>query len=122
MNCGRRALRDGAARNEEELHVLNPKMLKQIEQMQANMMKAQEELGSLTVEGSAGGGAVVVVMNGHQQVESVAIDPEFVDPEDVETLQDAIVAALNDAQTKAQEMMQQKMGSVTGGLNIPGLP
>jgi len=102
--------------------VLNPKMLKQIEQMQANMMKAQEELGSLTVEGSAGGGAVVVVMNGHQQVESVAIDPEFVDPEDVETLQDAIVAALNDAQTKAQEMMQQKMGSVTGGLNIPGLP
>lgn len=102
--------------------MLNPKMLKQIEQMQANMMKAQEELGSLTVEGSAGGGAVVVVMNGHQQVESVAIDPEFVDPEDVETLQDAIVAALNDAQTKAQEMMQQKMGSVTGGLNIPGLP
>ena len=102
--------------------MLNPKMLKQIEQMQANMMKAQEELGSLTVEGSAGGGAVVVVMNGHQQVESLTIDPEFVDPEDVETLQDAIVAALNDAQARAQELMQQKMGSVTGGLNLPGFP
>jgi DNA-binding YbaB/EbfC family protein len=104
--------------------VLNPKMLKQIEQMQANMMKAQEELGSATVEGSSGGGAVVVVMNGHQQVESVTIDPEFVDPEDVETLQDAIVAALNDAQARAQELAQQKMGAVTGGLNlgIPGLP
>ena len=104
--------------------MLNPKMLKQIEQMQANMMKAQEELGSATVEGSSGGGAVVVVMNGHQQVESVTIDPEFVDPEDVETLQDAIVAALNDAQARAQELAQQKMGAVTGGLNlgIPGLP
>jgi DNA-binding YbaB/EbfC family protein len=102
--------------------MLNPKMLKQIEQMQANMMKAQEELESLTVEGSAGGGAVVVVMNGHQQVESVTIDPEFVDPEDVETLQDAIVAALNDAQTRVQELVQQKMGAVTGGLNLPGFP
>ena len=102
--------------------MLNPKMLKQIEQMQANMMKAQEELGSLTVEGSAGGGAVVVVMNGHQQVESLTIDPEFVDPEDVETLQDAIVAALNDAQARAQVLMQHKMGSVTGGLNLPGFP
>jgi DNA-binding YbaB/EbfC family protein len=102
--------------------VLNPKMLKQIEQMQANMMKAQEELGQSTVEGSAGGGAVVVVMNGHQEVQSVTIDPEFVDPEDVETLQDAIVAALHDAHTRAQELTQQKLGSVTGGLGGLGLP
>jgi DNA-binding YbaB/EbfC family protein len=101
---------------------MNPKMLKQIEQMQNNMMKAQEELGQETVEGSAGGGAVVVVMNGHQQVQSVAIDPEFVDPEDVETLQDAIVAALNDASTKAQDLQQRKMGSATGGLSGLGLP
>jgi nucleoid-associated protein EbfC len=101
---------------------MNPKMLKQIEQMQSNMMKAQEELGSETVEGSAGGGAVVVVMNGHQQVQNLTIDPEFVDPEDVETLQDAIVAALNDAQNKAQELMQTKMGSATGGLSGLGLP
>ncbi|MBV9281805.1 MAG: YbaB/EbfC family nucleoid-associated protein [Chloroflexi bacterium] len=100
-------------------------MLKQIEQMQAQMMKAQEELGEMTVEGSAGGGAVTVVMNGHQQVQRVTIDPEFVDPEDVETLQDAIVAALHDAQQKAQDLMQSKMGAVTGGLGglgLPGLP
>jgi DNA-binding YbaB/EbfC family protein len=100
-------------------------MLKQIEQMQADMMKAQEELGSATVEGSAGGGAVVVVMNGHQEVESVTIDPEFLDPDDVETLQDAIVAALQDAHGKAQELMQQKMGAASGGLGglgLPGLP
>src|ERR671938_1365433 len=95
----------------EDQVAMNSKMLKQIEQMQANMAKAQEELGEATVEGSAGGGAVVVVMNGHQQVESLTIDPEFVDPDDVETLQDAIVAAFQDAYTKAQEMIQQKMGA-----------
>lgn len=102
--------------------MLNPKMLKQIEQMQANMMKAQEELSDVVVEGSAGGGAVVVSMNGHQQVQNVTIDPEFVDPEDVETLQDAILAAFQDAQNKTQEVAQQKMGAATGGLNLPGLP
>jgi DNA-binding YbaB/EbfC family protein len=102
--------------------VLNPKMLKQIEQMQANMAKAQEELGKETVQGTAGGGAVIVVMNGHQEVESITIDPEFVDPEDVETLQDAVVAAFNDAQRKAQDVMQQKMGAATGGLGGLGLP
>lgn len=105
--------------------MLNPKMLKQIEQMQANMVKAQEELGEITVEGSAGGGAVVVVMNGHQEVQTLTIDPEFVDPEDVETLQDAIVAALHDAQRKSQELAQSKLGAATGGLGglgLPGLP
>ncbi len=102
--------------------MLNPKMLKQIEQMQANMAKAQEELGQATVQGTAGGGAVIVVMNGHQELQSLTIDPEFVDPEDVETLQDAVVAAFNDAQRKAQEVMQQKMGAATGGLGGLGLP
>lgn len=107
---------------------MNQKMLKQIEQMQASMMKAQEELGEATVEGSAGGGAVVVIMNGHGEVESLTIDPEFVDPDDVETLQDAIVAAFNDGQRKAQDLMQEKMGAATGGLGglgglgLPGLP
>ncbi|GAC1321195.1 MAG: YbaB/EbfC family nucleoid-associated protein [Chloroflexota bacterium] len=104
---------------------MNPKMLKQFEQMQANMVKAQEELGQMTVEGSAGGGAVVVVMNGHQEVQSVTIDPEFVDADDVETLQDAIVAAFQNAQAKAAETANQKMGAVTGGLqglNLPGFP
>jgi nucleoid-associated protein EbfC len=90
--------------------------------MQANMAKAQEELGETTVQGSAGGGAVVVVMNGHQEIESLTIDPDFVDPEDVETLQDAIIAAFNDAQQKAQDLTQQKMGAVTGGLGGLGLP
>jgi nucleoid-associated protein EbfC len=102
--------------------VINQKMLKQLEQMQANMAKAQEELGETTVQGSAGGGAVVVVMNGHQEIESLTIDPDFVDPEDVETLQDAIIAAFNDAQQKAQDLTQQKMGAVTGGLGGLGLP
>ncbi len=105
--------------------MLNPKMLKQIERMQANMMKAQEELGEMTVEGSAGGGAVVLVMNGHQELQSLTIDPEFVDPDDVETLQDAIIAAFNDAQRKAQELVQDKLGAATGGLGnlgLPGLP
>ena len=109
----------------EVRRVLNPKMLKQIEQMQANMMKAQEELGAVTVEGSAGGGAVTLVMNGHQELQSLTIDPEFVDPEDVETLQDAIVAAFHDAQGKAQELAQNKMGAAAGGLGnlgLPGLP
>jgi nucleoid-associated protein EbfC len=102
--------------------VINQKMLKQLEQMQANMAKAQEELGETTVQGSAGGGAVVVVMNGHQEIESLTIAPDFVDPEDVETLQDAIIAAFNDAQQKAQDLTQQKMGAVTGGLGGLGLP
>ena len=105
--------------------MMNPKMLKQIEQMQANMLKAQEELGNATVEGSAGGGAVVVVMSGHQEVQSLTIDPEFVDPDDVETLQDAIVAALRDANRKAQELVQSRLGAATGGLGnlgLPGLP
>ena len=103
-------------------YVLDRKMLKQIEQMQANMMKAQEELGSTRVEGSAGGGAVVIVMNGHQEVESLTIDPEFVDPDDVETLQDAVVAAIHDAHAKALALQQDKMGSATGGLGGLGLP
>ena len=105
--------------------MLNPKMLKQLEQMQANMMKAQQELEETTVEGSAGGGAVLVVMNGQQQVQSLTIDPEFVDPDDVDTLQDAILAALHDANRKVQELVQSKIGAATGGLgglNLPGLP
>lgn len=104
---------------------MNPKMLKQLEQMQANMAKAQEELGEATVEGTAGGGAVTVVMNGHQEVQKVTIDPDFVDPEDVETLEDAIVAALHDAGRRAQDLAQQKLGAATGGLGglgLPGLP
>lgn len=96
-------------------------MMKQAQQLQAKMMRMQEEVGNRTVESSAGGGMVKVVANGRQQVLSVAIDPEVVDPEDVEMLQDLVLAAVNDAMGKAQQMMAEEMGKLTGGLKIPGL-
>ncbi len=85
------------------------------------MLKAQEELGSITVEATSGGGAVTVVMNGHQEIQSVKISPEVVDPEDVELLEDMIMAALNEATQKSKEIVEKKMGALTGGLKIPGL-
>ena len=99
--------------------MMNKKFLRQAQQMQARLAKAQEDLESETVEGSAGGGVVKVVMNGHQKVQGIEIAPEAV--EDVEMLQDLIVAALNDAQEKVQNVVSEKMGSLTGGMNIPGL-
>ncbi len=89
-------------------------------EMQANMEKAQTELGSLTVEGTAGGGAVTVVMTGTQEAREVRISKDAVDPEDVETLQDLVLAALNDALGKSKELAAQKLGGVTGGLKLPG--
>ncbi len=83
------------------------------------MMQVEQELQTLTVEGSAGGGAVKVVMTGKMKVEKVTIAPEAA--QDVEMLQDMIVAAMNDGQTKAQELASQKLGAVTGGIKIPGL-
>jgi DNA-binding YbaB/EbfC family protein len=97
------------------------KLLKQVQEMQANMAKAQEELARTVVDGSAGGGTVTVQINGQQEVESVTLSPDVVDPDDIEMLQDLIAAAFNDAQHKLQELTQEKMGAVTGGLNIPGL-
>ena len=96
-------------------------MMKQAQQLQAKMLRLQEELAQKTVEASAGGGMVKVVANGRQQVVSVAIEKEVVDPEDVDMLQDLVLAAVNDALTKSQEMVQAEMGKLTGGLNIPGL-
>jgi hypothetical protein len=96
-------------------------MMKQAQQLQAKMMKMQEELGKKTVEAAAGGGMVKVVANGKQQIVSITIEKEVVDPEDVEMLQDLILAAVNDALTKSQEMVSSEMGKLTGGLNIPGL-
>lgn len=89
-------------------------------EMQANMQKAQEELGELTVEGTAGGGAVTVVMTGTQEAREVRISKDAVDPSDVETLQDLVLAALNDALAKSKELAAQKLGGVTGGLKLPG--
>ena len=96
-------------------------MMKQVKKMQEQMMKAQEELGSKTVEGSAGGGVVSVTVNGHKKVMGITIKPEAVDPDDVEMLQDLVLTAVNDAMTKAEEMANKDMGKFTGGMNIPGL-
>ena len=102
---------------------MNRNMIRQAQRqaqlLQEKMEKVQEELETLTVEGSAGGGVVKVVMSGKQVVESVTIDPEAA--EELDLLQDLVAAAVNDAFTKTQEIASQKMSAVTGGLNIPGL-
>jgi DNA-binding YbaB/EbfC family protein len=94
---------------------------KMAREMQANMAKAQEELAAATVEGTAGGGAVVVVLTGTQDIKSVKIQKDAVDPEDVETLQDLVLAAFTDALKKSRELAAQRLGGVTGGLKIPGM-
>ena len=94
---------------------------KMAREMQANMAKAQEELAAATGEGTAGGGAVVVVLTGTQDVKSVKIQKDAVDPEDDETLQDLVLAAFTDALKKSRELAAQRLGSVTGGLKIPGM-
>jgi len=96
-------------------------MMKQAQKLQAKMLKMQDELASRTVETASGGGMVQVVANGRQEVVSIVIDPEVVDPEDIEMLQDLVLAAINDALRKSQEMVQSEMGKLTGGMNIPGL-
>jgi len=97
------------------------KMMKQAQQLQSKMLKLQEEMAEKTVETTSGGGMVKVVTNGRQQVLSVQIEKEVVDPDDVEMLQDLILAAINDALIKSQEMASEEMSKLTGGLNIPGL-
>ncbi len=96
-------------------------MMKQAQQLQSKMLKLQEELAEKTVESSAGGGMVKVVANGRQQIVSIRIEKEVVDPDDVEMLQDLMLAAVNDALVKSQEMVSAEMSKLTGGLNIPGL-
>ena len=96
-------------------------MMKQVQQLQAQMMQAQEQLGQETVTASVGGGAVTVVMTGQQEVRSVKISPEAANPEDVEMLQDLIVAAVNEGVRKAQEMASAEMARVTGGMKLPGM-
>ena len=96
-------------------------ILKQAQGMHAKIAQLQEEMAGKTVEATAGGGMVNIVMNGKQEVVSLRIDPEVVSREDVEMLQDLIVAGVNEAIRKSQEMMTEEMKKVTGGLNIPGL-
>ena len=96
-------------------------ILKQAQQMHTKIAQLQEEMAGKTVEASSGGGMVNVVINGKQEILSIRIDPEVVNREDVEMLQDLIVAAVNEAIRKSQEMMTEEMKKITGGLNIPGL-
>ncbi len=97
------------------------KMMKQMQKMQADMGRIQEELAQQEIEASAGGGMVKAVVTGSQELKRVEINPDAVDPDDVELLQDMVVAAVNEALRQSQEAAAKKMGAVTGGLGLPGL-
>lgn len=94
-------------------------MMKKVQKLQADMAKMQEELKGRTLEVTAGGGAITVVITGEKQIQSLKINPSAVDPEDVEMLEDLVVAAVNEALKKVDDMMAQEMGKLTGGLNLP---
>lgn len=96
-------------------------IVKQAQQMQQKMLKMQEELAQRTIEGSVGGGMVTVTVNGQHEVLRIKIDPQAVDPNDVEMLEDLILAGVNEAMRKAQEMIKEEMNKLTGGMRIPGL-
>ena len=96
-------------------------MMKQIQKMQDDMQKTQTEIENTEFTASSGGGAVEVSVNGSHEVKSIKIDPEVVDPDDVEMLEDMLIAALNEAQRKAADTMEREMSKITGGMNIPGL-
>ena len=96
-------------------------MLKQAQKMQEQMQKMQEEMETKTFEATSGGGAVKVIVDGKREVSEITIAPDVVDPDDVEMLQDLIIAAVNEALRKVEEANSAQLGSITGGLNIPGL-
>lgn len=96
-------------------------MMKQMQKMQKKMAEAQEELGEKRVEGTAGGGMVTVIVTGHKEIVDVIIKPEVVDPDDIDMLQDLVLAATNDALKKAEELTNQTMGQFTKGMNLPGM-
>ena len=96
-------------------------MAKMAQQMQAEMARVQAELDALTVDGTAGGGAVTAVVNGRQELVSLTIDPDVVDSDDVEMLQDLVTAAVNDGLRRVRQIAEEKMARVTGGLRLPGM-
>lgn len=100
---------------------LNPNMMKQVQALQQQLMQAQEELQTATAEGTSGGGAVKVVVTGGMKIQSIKIDPEVVDPDDVEMLEDLILAAITEAMDNAQGLQKQMLGPLAGGLDLPGL-
>ncbi|MFH1905455.1 MAG: YbaB/EbfC family nucleoid-associated protein [bacterium] len=97
------------------------KFLKQAQRMQKDMAKIQAEMANKTVEATAGGGMVTVIANGNQEITSVKIEKEVVDPDDIEMLENLIIAAINEGLRKSKEMVTGEMSKLTGGLNIPGL-
>lgn len=96
-------------------------MMKKVQKIQQDMLKMQEELKNRTVEATAGGGAVTVVVTGRKTVEKVTIAPGAVDPEDVEMLEDLVTTAINEAMRKVDEMTEKEMGKITGGMKLPGM-
>lgn len=97
------------------------KMMKQVQKMQNDMQKMQDELAERVIETSAGGGAVKVKANGKYEIEEIKIDPEVIDPEDAQMLEDLVISAVNEALKEVQEMIKTEMNKITGGMNIPGL-
>ena len=100
---------------------MNRNLMRQAQQLQARLAKVQEELETATVEATAGGGVVKVVVTGKLKLQSIEISAEAVDPQDVELLQDLVLAAVNEGLEKAQELASQRLGAITGGMKIPGL-
>ena len=100
---------------------MNRQFARQAQQLQARLAKAQEQLESTTVDASSGGGVVKVVITGKLKIQSISIDKDVVDPDDIEILEELILAAINEGLDKAQESAQQMMGAITGGLKLPGL-
>ncbi len=97
------------------------KMMKQVQKMQADMAKLQEELKDKTVEATAGGGVIKVIANGQHEIIQITISPEVIDPDDADMLEDLVTAAVNEALRKAQEMVSTEMAKITGGMKIPGV-
>ena len=100
---------------------MNKFIMRQAQELQSKLAKAQEELANITLEASSGGGAVKVTINGQQKIQSVKISPEVINTDDVELLEDLVLAAVSEAIAKSQEVAAEHLGKLTGGLNIPGL-
>jgi len=100
---------------------VNKFIMRQAQELQAKLAKAQQELANITVKASSGGGAVKITINGQQKIQSLKISPEAINPDDVEMLEDLVLTAVNEAIAKSQELAAQRLGKLTGGLKIPGL-
>lgn len=101
--------------------MMDKRMLKQAQELQARLIRTQDELAKATVEASSGGGAVTVVVTGQQEIKSIKISPEVVDPKEVELLEDLVLAAVKEAMEKAKDLAAKQLGALTGGMKLPGL-